>query len=442
MKTQLLKTQKVKKLFKATSLALFISTSASAYANNDQIIAVVGSTAILKSDLEQGLAEATHKLQAQKKQIPPAPIFQQQVLSQIITRDAQLEMVKKYGIKADEKSLNDAVLKIAQQSGSNSLEAFQQKLDANAPGTYELLRNRVSEDMLIQRLSQQQVMSRIKITDSDVENFLKSPEGQAAVGSQAHVLHMRISGDASASELENVAKSVRAELKNNSDVKSIEKKYNTTQIKVDGADMGFRPLSEIPTELAARVSAIEPGQTTDLIQAKDGIHVLKLLEKKSNNQKALVPQFNARHILIKTSEVVSPDNAKQTINSIYNRLKAGEDFATLASTYSNDPGSARDGGSLGWVSPGMMVPEFDKTMQSAKVNEISQPFETQFGWHILQVTGTRQQDMTSEYQKRMARQILGERQFESEFDGWLRELRANTYIEIKDPSLDPNQAKK
>lgn len=437
-----MKTQNLKNLFKATTLALFISASFSTHAApKDQIIAIVGSTAILKSDLDQSVAEAAHKLQAQKKAVPPQNILQQQVLSQLITRDAQLEQVKKYGLKADEKSLNEAVLKVAQQSGSNTLEAFQQKLDTMAPGTYELLRARVSEDMLIQRLSQQQVMSRIKITDFDVENFLKSPEGQAAVGSQAHVLHMRISGNAPASELEGIAKSVRAELKSSNDVKNIEKKFSTEHIKVDGADMGFRPLSDIPAELAARVSTIEPGQTTDLIQAKDGIHVLKLLEKKSNDQKALVAQFNTRHILIKTSEVVSPETAKQTINSIYNRLKAGDDFATLASTYSNDPGSARDGGSLGWVSPGMMVPEFDKVMQSTNVNEISQPFETQFGWHILQVTGKRQQDMTEEYQKRMARQILGERQFESEYDSWLRELRANTYVEIKDPSLDPKQNK-
>ncbi|MFW1982364.1 peptidylprolyl isomerase [Acinetobacter guillouiae] len=435
-----MKTQKFKKLFKASTLALLISTSVSVYAApQDQIIAIVGSTAILKSDLDQGVAEATHRLQAQKKEIPPQNILQQQVLSQLITHDAQLEQVKKYGLKADEKSLNEAVLKVAQQSGANSLEAFQKKLDAVAPGTYELLRNRVAEDLLIQRLSQQQVMSRIKITDLDVENFLKSPEGQAAVGSQVHVLHMRISGEAPASELESIAKAVRTDLKDSNDVKSLEKKFSTAQVKVDGADMGFRPLSDIPTDLAARVTTLEPGQTTDLIPAKDGVHVLKLLEKKSNEQKSLVPQFNTRHILIKTSEVVSPENAKQTIDSIYNRLKAGDDFATLASTYSNDPGSARDGGSLGWVSPGMMVPEFDKLMQSSPVNEISKPFQTQFGWHILQVTGTRQQDMTSEYQKRMARQILGERQFESEYDGWLRELRANTYIEIKDPSLDPKK---
>lgn len=436
-----MKTQKFKKLFKASSLALLISASAFSYAApSDQIVAVVGTTAILKSDLDQGVAEATHKLQAQKKEVPPQNILQIQVLNQLITHDAQLELVKKYGLKADEKSLNEAVLKVAQQSGATSLEAFQQKLDSVAPGTYEMLRERVSEDLLIQKLSQQQVMSRIKITDLDVENFLKSPEGQAAVGSQAHVLHMRVAGEAPVAELESAAKSVRTDLKDSNDVNAIGKKFSTAQIKVDGADMGFRPLSDIPAELAARVSTLQAGQTTDLIQAKDGIHILKLVEKKSNDQKALVPQYNTRHILIKTSEVVSPENAKQMIDSIYNRLKAGEDFATLASTYSNDPGSARDGGSLGWVSPGMMVPEFDKTMQSATVGEVSKPFETQFGWHILQVVDTRKQDMTSEYQKRMARQILGERQFESEYDGWIRELRANTYIEIKDPSLDPKKS--
>lgn len=436
-----MKTQKFKKLFKASSLALLISASAYSYAApSDQIVAVVGTTAILKSDLDQGVAEATHKLHAQKKEVPPQNILQIQVLNQLITHDAQLELVKKYGLKADEKSLNEAVLKVAQQSGANSLEAFQQKLDSVAPGTYEMLRERVSEDLLIQKLSQQQVMSRIKITDLDVENFLKSPEGQAAVGSQAHVLHMRVAGEAPVAELESVAKTVRTDLKDSNDVNAIGKKFSTAQIKVDGADMGFRPLSDIPAELAARVSTLQAGQTTDLIQAKDGIHILKLVEKKSNDQKALVPQYNTRHILIKTSEVVSPENAKQMIDSIYNRLKAGEDFATLASTYSNDPGSARDGGSLGWVSPGMMVPEFDKTMQSATVGEVSKPFETQFGWHILQVVDTRKQDMTSEYQKRMARQILGERQFESEYDGWIRELRANTYIEIKDPSLDPKKS--
>lgn len=427
-----MKTQNLKQLFKASALALIISSSMSAFANpTDQVIAIVGKSAILKSDLDQGVAEAQHQIKAQKKELPPQNVLEAQILNQLIIHHAQLEQVKRYAIQADEKSLNEAVLKVANQSGSKSLEAFQQKLDNMSPGTYESLRARIADDLLIQRLRQQQVMSRIKISDQDVENFLKSPEGQAAVGGQVHVLHMRVSGSASAEELNKVAAGIKTALQNSNDVKALEKQFSTSSIKVDGADMGTRTLSDIPAELAARVSVLNPGQTTELITVKDGIHVLKLLERKSNEQKALVPQYNTRHILIKTSEVVSPENAKQMIDSIYNRIQSGGDFATLASTYSNDPGSARDGGSLGWVTPGMMVPEFDKTMQSATVGKVSQPFETQFGWHILQVTDTRQQDMTAEYQKRMARQILGERQFEAELDSWLRELRTNTYVEIK-----------
>ena len=437
-----MKTQNLKKLFKATALTLLISSSMSVFAEpTDQVIAVVGNSAILQSDLEQGMAEAAHQLQAQKKEVPPTEYLRVQVLNQLITQNAQMEQVKRYGLKADEKSLNEAVLKVANQSGATSLEAFQQKLDSVAPGTYEALRNRIADDLLIQRLRQQQVMARIKISDQYVDNFLKSPEGQAAVGSQVHVIHMRISGSTTPSELTQIAQQVKNDLSSNNDFKTIEKKYSTETVKVDGADMGFRPLSDIPSELAARVSVLNPGQATELIQAKDGVHVLKLLERKGNEQKALVPQFETRHILIKTSEVVSPESAKQTIDSIYNRIKAGEDFATLAATYSNDPGSARDGGSLGWVSPGMMVPEFDAKMKAATVGQVTEPFETQFGWHILLVSGTRQQDMTQEYQQRMARQILGERQFDSELDSWLRELRSSTYIEVKDPELSKAMGK-
>ncbi|ADY81522.1 peptidyl-prolyl cis-trans isomerase [Acinetobacter pittii PHEA-2] len=436
-----MKTKHLKQFFKATTLAALISSSMHSFAQPaDEVVAIVDNSVILKSDLQQGMAEAAHELQAQKKEVPPQQYLQFQVLDQLILREAQLEQVKKYGIKPDEKSLNEAVLKVAGQSGSKSLEAFQQKLDAMAPGTYESLRGRIAEDLAISRLRQQQVMSRIKISDQDVENFLKSPQGQAALGNQAHVIHMRISGD-NAQEVQSVAKEVRSKLAQSNDINAL-KKLSTANVKVEGADMGFRPLSDIPTELAARITPLQDGQTTDLVSVRDGVHVLKLLERKQNEQKALVPQFQTRHILIQPSEVVTLENAKQIIDNIYKRLKAGQDFATLAATYSNDTGSARDGGSLGWVTPGMMVPEFDKKMQEIPVGEISEPFQTQFGWHILQVTDKREKDMTHEYQERMARQILGERQFNTEIDSWLREVRANAYVEIKDPSLDKKNLQK
>lgn len=428
-----MKTPQLKQFFKATALALCISSAAPAFAQTvDQVVAVVDNSVILQSDLAQTAAEMQQQLQAQNKTVPSAQYLQQQALEQLIVRQAQLEQVKRYNIKPDEKALNEAVMRVAQQNGSKSLEDFQQKVDRIAPGTYASLRNRIAEDLAINRLRQQVVMSRIKISDQDVDNFLKTPQGQAALGSQAHVLHVRVSGE----NAQATAEQVKTALNNSNDLNAINKQFSTAATKVESADMGFRSLSEIPAELAARVSALDVGQTTELIAVNDGIHVLKLVDRKAGEQRALVPQYQTRHILIQPTEVVSPENAKHMIDSLYNRLKAGEDFAVLAGTFSTDTGSARDGGSLGWVSPGVMVPEFEQQMKSTPVGEISQPFQTQFGWHILQVTDTRQQDMTREYQERMARQILGERQFDTELDSWLREIRSNAFVDIKDPNLD------
>ncbi|MDM1290324.1 peptidylprolyl isomerase [Acinetobacter indicus] len=428
-----MKTPQLKQFFKATALVLCISSATPAFAQTvDQVVAVVDNSVILQSDLAQTAAEMQQQLQAQNKTVPPAQYLQQQALEQLIVRQAQLEQVKRYNIKPDEKALNEAVMRVAQQNGSKSLEDFQQKVDRIAPGTYASLRNRIAEDLAINRLRQQVVMSRIKISDQDVDNFLKTPQGQAALGSQAHVLHVRVSGE----NAQATAEQVKTALNNSNDLNAINKQFSTASTEVESADMGFRSLSEIPAELAARVSALDVGQTTELIAVNDGIHVLKLVDRKAGEQRALVPQYQTRHILIQPTEVVSPENAKHMIDSLYNRLKAGEDFAVLAGTFSTDTGSARDGGSLGWVSPGVMVPEFEQQMKSTPVGEISQPFQTQFGWHILQVTDTRQQDMTREYQERMARQILGERQFDTELDSWLREIRSNAFVDIKDPNLD------
>ncbi len=430
-----MKTKQLKQIFKATALALCLSSAMTTYAvaeTKDEVVAVVDNSVILRSDLAQGIAEINHQFEQTKKPLPPQQYIEQQALEQLIIREAQLEQVKRYNIRPDEKALNDAVLKVAKDAGSPSLEAFQQKLDKIAPNTYAGLRNRVAEDLAINRLRQQVVTSRIKISDQDVKNFLNTPQGQALLGNQVHVLHLRIAGE----NATQIATQIKKELDSRNDIQALSKKYSVNGVQVDAADMGTRNLADIPTELAARVTTLQTGQTSELIEARDGVHVLKLLERKGGEQKALVPQYLTRHILIQPSEVISEDNAKQMVNSLYTRLKQGEDFAVLAATFSNDPGSARDSGSLGWVSPGVMVPEFEQRMKDTPVGQISEPFQSQFGWHILQVTETRQQDMTKEYQERMARQLLGERQFDAELDSWLRETRNNAFVEIKDPQLD------
>ncbi|MBF7689487.1 MULTISPECIES: peptidylprolyl isomerase [Acinetobacter] len=431
--------QQLKRFFKATTLALLISSSVSVFATtNDEVVAVVGDSAILRSDLDQLTTDLSRQLQAQKLPIPSQQELQQQALSKIILNQAQLELVKRYNIQPSESEIDAAVLDYANKQGMQTLTAFQSRLDAQYPGAYQTVRQRIAQQLAINILRQQQIMSRIHISDQDVTNFLNTPQGQAAIGSQAHLLHLRVSGtDATSAEaLLSVANQVKAALTLSDNIPEISRRFSKDGIKVEGADMGDRSLADIPAELAARAAAIQPGQTSELIPARDGIHVLKLLDRKASDKKVMVEQYHVRHILIQPSEVLTAEQAKQKIDIIYKRLKSGEDFATLASTFSNDPGSAADGGDLGWVMPGTMVPQFEDEMKSTPKGQISKPFQSQFGWHILQVIDTRQQDMTQEYQRRLARQYLGEQQFDTELDGWLRELRANTYVQIKDPSLD------
>ncbi|ESK40063.1 hypothetical protein P256_00502 [Acinetobacter nectaris CIP 110549] len=431
--------QQLKRFFKATTLALLISSSVSVFAaTSDEVVAVVGDSAILRSDLDQLSSDLTRQLQAQKLPIPSPQELQQQALSKIILNQAQLELVKRYNIQPSDSEVDAAVLDYANKQGVQTLSDFQNRLDAQFPGAYQAIRQRISQQLAINILRQQQIMSRIHISDQDVTNFLKTPQGQAAIGSQAHLLHLRISGvnGTSPETLTKVANEVKSALTLSNDIPEISRRFTKDGITVEGADMGDRSLADIPAELAARAAAIQTGQTSELIPAQDGIHILKLLDRKASDKKVMIEQYHVRHILIQPSEVLTPEQAKQKIDIIYKRLKAGENFATLASTFSNDPGSAADGGDLGWVTPGTMVPQFEDEMKTTPKGEISQPFQSQFGWHILQVLDTRQQDMTQEYQRRLARQYLGEQQFDTELDGWLRELRANTYVQIKDPSLD------
>ena len=431
--------QNMMKIARTTALVVALSASASIYAANiDQVVAVVGESAILQSDLEQASSVFKEQMRSQGQQVPPASILRKQVLEQLILRQAQIEQVRRLGVKPSETELNQAVLSIAKQQGAENLEEFQRGLDSQRAGSYARLRTQVAEDLSVNRLRQQQVMSRIQVSERDIDNFLNSPQGQAALGSQVHVLHLRISPKSEATEVgavTEVANTVRYALARSDDIKAIAEQNSNDQVVVQGADMGTRALSDIPADLAARISGIEVGQTTELINAKDGIHILKLLERSADAKKALVPQYFTRHILIQPSEVVSPADAKQQIDQIYSRLQQGADFQEMAATYSSDTGSARNGGSLDWVSPGVMVPEFEKVMTSTAVGQISQPFQTQYGWHILTVENQRQMDMTEEYQRRMAKQILSERQFDAELDGWLRQVRAEAYVDIKDPSL-------
>lgn len=429
----------MRQMLKTTLMAALLASSFMVNAAQeplDKVVAVVDNSIILESELDRSMAAAKQQLSQRNQATPPDNILRAEVLRQVILKRAQLERVKRLGVTIDEDTLNAAVAEIAKQEGARSLADFQTKLDARAPGSYAALRRQISDDLSVNRLRQQQVSARIKVSDQDIDNFLNSPQGKSALTSEVHVAHLRVAlpENPTAVQLqaaENVANKLRTDLLTSTDIDAVVKLNQSSLYPVEGTDMGWRNSDEMPDELANKVSALDLNQVTMPIRAADGFHVLKLIERRGNGARTIVQQFKVRHILLRPSEVLSPSDAEQQINRLYKRANT-ENFADLASTFSNDPGSASNGGDLGWVSPGSMVPQFEEVMQKTPVGQISKPFQTQYGWHILKVEDTRQQDVTEQSRRSKARQVLAERQFDQELDNWLREIRAETFVEVKD----------
>lgn len=404
----------------------------------DGIIALVNDTPILQSQLQQATQQAVSQLNAQKQALPPSNQLYAQVLDQLIMEQIQLDMVKRMGVKVDDDQVNNALLAMAKQNGINSLPEFQQALDKERAGSYQAVRERVSNQLSIKALQQQQIARRVKISDQDVDLFLKSPESNVLKQSQYHTIHVRVPFDTSKPVTDKQRKQALA-IANRIATGLAQDNANVTQvidsIQADyplpliGGDMGTHTASELPTELAKDILAMKSGEVSKPLMTPEGINVIKLVEKR-DDERQIIDQWSVRHILVSPSASMSPEMAKQRIDGIYEQLRKGADFATLASTYSEDPGSASKGGSLGWVSEGEMVPEFEKMMKNTEVHDYSTPFTSQFGYHILKVEDKRKQDVTDIYQKNMARDILYKRQAPQALEDWLQELKAQSYIKI------------
>lgn len=406
----------------------------------DGVIALVNDTPILRSQLDRAVAQATAQLKAQNKVVPPTEQLASQVLDQLITKQIQLDLIKRQGVQADENAVNTALTNLARQNGIDSLAEFQQKLDAQRPGSYQAVRQKISEDLALQTLEQQQLARRIKISDQDIDNFLTSSDSNALEQAQYRTLHIRVPFKADAAGnvsdkqkkqalavANQIAKGLQS---NNANIEQLmadaQRQYD---VQIQGGDMGYHITAELPTELAKSITALDVGQVTAPISTAEGYNVIKLVDKRGGQQK-IIDQWHTRHILISPSTALSPELAKQQIDAIYDKLRQGADFATLASTYSKDPGSANNGGDLGWVSEGDMVPEFETMMKKTPVNDFSTPFQSQFGWHILKVDDKRQKDVSDVYRKNMAREILYQRMAPKALDDWMQELRSQAYVKI------------
>ena len=399
----------------------------------DRVVAVVDSGVVMESQLNQRVQDIIGRLRNDGVELPPKEVLEEQVLERLIIEEIQLQIGDQAGVKISDAELNRALSMIASENSMN-LEQFKESLDVNND-SYVKLRDQVRKELIIQRVQRGKVGANIEISEQEIENFLNSEEGRSRLAEQYNVQQILLSVSSSAPENEvNLVKEKGAALiKRYKEGESFEKlaaTYSSDQNALEGGSLGWRKSSELPTLFSDVVAKMKVGEVSELIRSGAGFHIIRLSEKRGDTVK-FEDQTLVRHILIQSSEIRSENQTKELINDIYQKLIDGEDFKQLARQHSEDPGSKIEGGDLGWSSPDTFDPAFETIMNSVNVGEISKPFRSSFGWHILEVLDRRNEDISDDVRKNRAYSIIFNRKFEQELQRTLIELRSESYVDIK-----------
>jgi len=399
----------------------------------DRVIAVVDSGVIMETQLNARVEEVLKRLNTNNAELPPIDLLEEQVLERLIIEEIQMQIAERAGIKISDSELNQTLSRIASQNNL-SLEEFRIAIEQEGD-SYKAFRATIKKELIIQRVQRGKVGSRVDISEQEIENFINSEEGRSELAEQYQVQHILVSVKSGLNENEiNAIKEKAQDILNRlGEGESFEKlaaTYSAGQKALEGGFLGWRTSAELPTLFAETVSFLQVGETSDLIRSGAGFHILRLNDKRGNTVK-FMDQTLSRHILVQPSEIRTENQAELLIKDIHRRLLEGEDFKQLARQYSEDPGSKMDGGNLGWANPGDYDPAFEKTLNATQIGEISEPVQSSFGWHIIEVLDRRNEDVSQDEQKNRAYQIIYERKFEQELESALIELRAEAYVDIK-----------
>ncbi len=400
----------------------------------DQVIAIVDDGVILQSELDARISTIASRLQQQGTGLPPRQVLEERVLEQLVTESIQLQMAENMGMRISDNELNETINRIA-QSNNMTVQQFEEQLLAEGV-SYQEAREQIRREMLVSRVQQRRVDSRIRVTDREVQNYLEQNRGQADTNTEYQLGHILVVVDnfADAQEVEAARQKVgrlREEIASGRDFQSVAVAESDASNALQGGVMGWRSRRELPSLVVDLVPDLPVGQPSDVLQSGSGFHLVQVLDKRGGEARNMVEQGRVRHILIRPTEVVSDSEAKQQITGLYQQIQDGADFAALAREFSDDPGSGSAGGDLGWVGPGQMVPAFEEAMVGARVGQVTQPFRSRFGWHILEVQERRQQDIGQQVREGEARQALYRRKYEMELQNWLREIRDEAFVEVK-----------
>jgi peptidyl-prolyl cis-trans isomerase SurA len=399
----------------------------------DRIVAVVNDDVIVYSALQTRLDAVVERLEDSGVPAPPGDILEKQVLEQLIIDRLQMQIAADTGVRIDDESLNRQIADIARQNNL-SLREFRDLLKRDGYD-FAAFREEIRNELIKSRVQQRQVQSRVQVTDRDIDNFLATRDKQGGNTPEYRVAHILIAVPDGASpeqlaDARDEIEDILARLNAGANFGRTAAAESDGRQALEGGDLGWRKDGELPTLFENVVPELEKGEISDVIRSSSGFHLVKLLDVRGADRH-VIRQTHAQHILIKTTEVVSSQDARERLRVLRSRILNGADFNQLARASSDDPGSAVKGGSLGWLSPGDTIPPFEKSMDALAVGEISAPFESQFGWHILQVLGRRDRDSTEEVRRANAATALRERKVDEELQSWFRQIRDEAYIEYR-----------
>ena len=395
----------------------------------DSVIAIVDEDIILASEVGERLEQIRASAEQRGITLPDEETVLQETLDRLILESIQLQLADRYGVRVPDAQLDQSMARIAAQNGM-TLEQFRDALQQTGQ-SYAEMRAGLRDELAIQRVQQGSVMRDISITEKEIDNFMMTEEGIALTEPEYRVVQALLPIPRSDTAEQRTAKEdyVNGVLANIlagadfSEAVSVQEPYT-----FQGGDLGWRKLSDIPSMFAGIIPSLKAGDTGK-VQSSSGLHLVHLAEARGLER--LIEQTNVRHILITPNEVLDDEAARNFILGLKERIDNGEDFTSLAQEHSDDIGSAQEGGELGWTNPGQMVPEFETAMANAEIGVVTEPVRSEFGWHILEVTGRRTEDFAEQVKRNQVANYLREAKYEEELDNWLRKIRDEAFVDIK-----------
>ncbi len=427
---------KLNKIITATAFSLLLPFYAAQAAEIplDRVAAIVNDGIVLESELELRIQRVTEQLASRNTRLPSADVMRKQVLNRLIQESIQKQLAQRQGIRVSDAQLNDALNSIASQNGL-TLEQFREALIAEGRD-YAQAREQIRDELLLTSVQQNLVNRRIKVSEQELEDFLTSQAGQEQVSAEYQLGHILIATPAQASpeiiqQAEAKANEVYKKLQAGDSFSETAVTYSDAQNALKGGDIGWRKVNELPEQLSSAVRKLSAGEFSKPVRTPSGFHIMEVKDKRGGAVQ-MVEQRLVSHILLKPSEIRTPAQTQRQINDLYRRIQEGANFADLAKEFSDDPGSGSEGGSLGWTQNGQMVPEFEQVMNSTATGQVSTPFESRFGWHILTVVDKRTEDLGETMLENRARAAIRKRKFNEELTNWMREIRSQAYVDIKE----------